>query len=285
MISAEDAEIIDAYIKLALSEDQGDGDHSSLSCIPSSAKSKAAVFAKENGCIAGIEIARRVFSIIDGNVKFESFYEDGQTIKKGDKIIELSGKSQSLLLGERLSLNYMQRMSGIATHTRKMINKIKATNVVLLDTRKTTPNNRIFEKMAVVAGGAKNHRFGLYDMIMIKDNHIDFAGGITQAIDAANAYLKKKKKKLSIEIEVRNFEELRRVLEHGGVQRIMLDNFTPDDLQKAVKEIRGRYETEASGGITAATLKKYAETGVDFISVGALTHHIKSLDLSMRALQ
>ncbi|MEG1910277.1 MAG: carboxylating nicotinate-nucleotide diphosphorylase [Bacteroidales bacterium] len=284
MATLENTKIIDAYIALAVAEDLGDGDHTSLACIPDTALAKAAVFAKENGIIAGIEIARKIFTIIDKNVQFQSFYTDGQKIKIGDKIIELSGKSRSLLLGERLMLNYMQRMSGIATQTRKMVNLIKGTQAVLLDTRKTTPNNRIFEKMAVAIGGGQNHRFGLYDMMMIKDNHIDFAGGLTLAIDAANAYLKSTHKNLAIEIEVRNFEELKQVLRRGDVQRIMLDNFSPEEVQKAVTLIKGRCQTEASGGITAKNLKQYAQTGVDYISMGALTHHIKSLDLSMRSI-
>lgn len=271
------------YIRLALKEDVGDGDHTTLSCIPSSARDKAVLVAKEAGVIAGLEVARMVYAEVDPTVVFTPLMQDGAEIGVGDRIFTVEGPSRSILTAERLSLNYLQRMSGIATHTRRLVNLIGSGKTVLLDTRKTTPNNRVFEKMAVRIGGGRNHRFGLFDMILIKDNHIDFAGGIPQAIDSVHAYLKKKGKDLAIEIEVRNFDELGQVLAHGGVNRIMLDNFSVEDIRKAVGLVGGRYETEASGGITEQTLPLYASTGVDFISVGALTHHISSLDLSLKA--
>lgn len=279
----DEKDMILSYIKMALREDVGDGDHTTLSCIPGSARGKAVLVAKENGVIAGLEIARMVYAEVDPEVIFTPFVNDGDEIKVGDRVFEVEGPSRSILTAERLSLNYIQRMSGIATYTRKLVNLMGKTGTVLLDTRKTTPNNRIFEKMAVKIGGGANHRFGLYDMIMLKDNHIDFAGGIPKAIEAVQRYLKEKGKNLAIEIEVRNFDELRQVLEHGGVNRIMLDNFSVGDVRKAVEIIGGRYETEASGGINENTLPLYAQTGVDFISVGALTHQIRSLDLSLLA--
>lgn len=286
---SEEEKVIRNYIRLALQEDVGDGDHTSLSCIPASAKGKAVLVAKEEGVIAGIGIARMVYEEVDPKTVFTPLVQDGAEVKKGDRIFEVEGFSRSILTAERLSLNYIQRMSGIATQTRRLVNLIASVptdngrRTTLLDTRKTTPNNRIFEKMAVKIGGGNNHRFGLFDMILIKDNHIDFAGGIEKAIDAVHAYLQEKGKKLPIEIEVRNFDELNRVMKHGGVNRVMLDNFTPEDLRKALKVVDGKYETEASGGITEQTLPLYAATGVDFISVGALTHHIAALDLSLKA--
>lgn len=274
------------YIRLAIREDVGDGDHTTLSCIPASARGKAVLVAKEAGVIAGMDVARMVYGEVDPQVKFTPFVKDGDEVDVGDKVFEVEGASRSILTAERLSLNYIQRMSGIATHTRSLVELIgKESKTVLLDTRKTTPNNRVFEKAAVKVGGGRNHRFGLFDMILIKDNHIDFAGGIGQAIDSVHAYLKEKGKDLAIEIEVRSFDELEQVLRHGGVNRIMLDNFRPEDIEKAVAMIAGKYETEASGGITRETLARYAATGVDFISVGALTHHINSLDLSLKAVQ
>lgn len=286
---SEEEKVIRNYIRLALQEDVGDGDHTSLSCIPASAKGKAVLVAKEEGVIAGIGIARMVYEEVDPKTVFTPLVQDGAEVKKGDRIFEVEGFSRSILTAERLSLNYIQRMSGIATQTRRLVNLIASVptdngcRTTLLDTRKTTPNNRIFEKMAVKIGGGNNHRFGLFDMILIKDNHIDFAGGIEKAIDAVHAYLQEKGKNLPIEIEVRNFDELNRVMKHGGVNRVMLDNFTPEDLRKALKVVDGKYETEASGGITEQTLPLYAATGVDFISVGALTHHIAALDLSLKA--
>ncbi|MCM1531247.1 MAG: carboxylating nicotinate-nucleotide diphosphorylase [Ruminococcus flavefaciens] len=273
------------YIRQAIREDVGDGDHTTLSTIPASARGKAVLVAKEAGVIAGMEVAEMVYREVDPQTVFTPLVKDGSEVKVGDKVFTVEGSSRSILIAERLSLNYIQRMSGIATHTRSLVRLMGNTKTVLLDTRKTTPNNRVFEKLAVKIGGGMNHRFGLFDMILIKDNHIDFAGGIPQAIDSVHAYLKEKGKDLKIEIEVRSFDELNQVLEHGGVNRIMLDNFSPEDIEKAVALIGGKYETEASGGITRQTLARYAATGVDFISVGALTHHIASLDLSLKAVQ
>jgi len=275
--------IVDEIIEKALIEDLGDGDHTSLSTIPSDAMGEAKLVAKESGIISGVEVAGKVFKKVDSDIEFVSLKKDGDTIKKGDVIFTVKGRSISLLSAERLALNLIQRMSGIATQTNSIVNKIKHTNTKLLDTRKTTPNLRVLEKQAVKAGGGENHRFGLYDMIMIKDNHIDFAGGIVPAITSCVKYLKEKKKDLKIEIEVRDFDELNKVLAFGNVDRIMLDNFTPAEIKKALTLIDGKYETEASGGITSDTIVGFAETGVDYISVGALTHHIKSLDLSLKA--
>lgn len=275
---------IDKIIAYALIEDIQDGDHTSLATIPITAQGKARLLVKEDGVLAGIEVAKKVFQQVDNNIVFIQFLKDGDQIKIGDIAFEVSGKSISLLTAERLVLNFMQRMSGIATATNKIVKLIAGTNTRILDTRKTTPNLRLLEKEAVKLGGGENHRMGLYDMIMIKDNHIDFAGGITNAIDATQKYLAKNNKDLKIEIEVRNFEELNQVLKHGKVNRIMLDNFSPMELKKALVLIDKRYETEASGGITIESIREYAETGVDYISVGALTHHIKSLDLSLKAI-
>ena len=275
---------IEEIVNLALREDIGDGDHTSLATIPEQAEGEAVLLAKDMGIIAGIEVAREVFRQVDRDVKMDVLINDGNSIRKGDKIFLVSGKARSLLTAERTALNFLQRMSGIATFTRTLADKLKGTPARLLDTRKTTACNRTLEKMAVRLGGGYNHRFGLYDMIMIKDNHIDFAGGIEQAISATNQYLKEKEKELKIEIEVRNFEELHEVLHVGSIDRIMLDNFTPEDLKKAVALINGKYETEASGNINSENIRQYAETGVDYISVGALTHQIKSLDLSLKAI-
>lgn len=274
---------IDEIISLTLIEDIGDGDHTSLSTIPASATGRARLLVKEEGILSGVEIARKVFATVDRSIVFNPVLSDGNKVKPGDIAFTVEGPSISLLSAERTVLNFMQRMSGIATATNKLVKLLDGLNTCLLDTRKTTPLMRPFEKMAVKTGSGSNHRFGLYDMILIKDNHVDFAGGIEKAITAANNYLSRLKKNLKIEIEVRNFVELNEVLETGRVHRIMLDNFTPEQLKKAVQLINGRYETEASGGITEATLRDYALTGVDFISVGALTHHIKSLDLSLKA--
>jgi nicotinate-nucleotide pyrophosphorylase (carboxylating) len=275
---------IEEIIIEAIKEDIGDGDHSSLSTIPSTAQGKAQLLVKENGIIAGIDIARKVFETIDNTVVFKAFMEDGQAVKVGDIVFEVEGKSISILSAERLSLNFMQRMSGIATATNKIVKLLDGLNTRILDTRKTTPLLRELEKYSVKIGGGENHRFGLYDMIMIKDNHVDFAGGIRQAIERTHEYLKSKGKNLKIELEVRNFVELEEALQVGGFDRIMLDNFSPEDLKTAIEKIDGKFETEASGGITLETIRSYAETGVDFISVGALTHHIKSLDLSLKAI-
>jgi nicotinate-nucleotide pyrophosphorylase (carboxylating) len=274
---------IEQIIKNALAEDLGDGDHTSKSTIPENAVGRAQLILKEEGVISGIEIAAKVFKTIDPALKFVSLMDDGQSVMRGDIAFTITGKSVSILSGERLALNFMQRMSGIATNTRRMVDRIAGLRTKLLDTRKTTPNLRTLEKMAVRHGGGYNHRFGLFDMILIKDNHVDFAGGIPQAIEAAAKYLVAGKMHLKIEIEVRNFDELERTLEFGGVDRIMFDNFSVDGIKTALKMVAGRYETEASGNITIENIRSYAETGVDFISSGALTHHIKSLDMSLKA--
>ena len=272
---------LDELITMALREDVGDGDHSTLACIPPDAVGTAKMVAKQDGILCGAEVGRRVFEIVDKSLKVCLLKHDGDAVTKGEVIMTVEGHSGSILTAERTALNYMQRLSGIATETHRMVAMLNGLNTKLLDTRKTTPNMRLLEKYAVHCGGGTNHRRGLYDMVMLKDNHIDVAGGIEAAIDRTRNYLKAKGKDLRIEIEVRDLDELQRVLDHGGVDRIMLDNFTPELLAEAVKRIGGRYETEASGGITEATLRRYAETGVDFISVGALTHHIKSLDISL----
>lgn len=274
---------IEEIIEKALSEDIGSGDHTSLSTIPASARGKARLIVKEDGVLSGMEIAAKVFSKVDPEIVFSPILTDGEIIKKGDIAFTVEGLSASILQAERLVLNFMQRMSGIATSTARYTKELAGLECKVLDTRKTTPLLRELEKMAVRHGGGFNHRFGLYDMIMIKDNHVDFAGGIVQAINAATNYINTKGLNLKIEIEVRNLNELDQVLEHGGVDRIMLDNFNPADLKLAVEKINKQFETEASGGITLESIRKYAETGVDFISVGALTHHIKSLDLSLKA--
>lgn len=276
---------VDEIVKLALLEDLGDGDHTSLATIPSDARGKAELIAKEDGIIAGIEVAVLVFKEVDPELNINLFKKNGVIIRKGDVILQVEGRAQSILSAERTALNFLQRMSGIATFTYQMVRKLEGLKTRLLDTRKTTAANRVIEKMAVRIGGGFNHRFGLYDMVMIKDNHVDFAGGISKAIKATDEYLSKNNKDLKIEIEVRNFQELREVMETGGVDRIMLDNFTPEDMLMAVQIISKKYETEASGGITFKNIREYAETGVDFISVGALTHQIRSLDLSLKAIK
>lgn len=272
---------LDTLIKMALREDIGDGDHSTLACIPPTATGTAKMVAKADGILCGAEVGERVFSLVDSNLKVNLLKHDGDAIVKGDIVMTVEGPSGSILTAERTALNFMQRLSGIATETHRMVQMLNGLHTQLLDTRKTTPNMRLLEKYAVKCGGGTNHRIGLYDMVMLKDNHIDFAGGIEAAIDRTRDYLKANNKDLRIEIEVRNLDELQRVLNHGGVDRIMLDNFDTKTLAEAVRRIDGKYETEASGGITDETLRAYAETGVDFISVGALTHHIKSLDLSL----
>ena len=271
-------------ISLWFAEDIGDGDHTTLSCIPASAMGKSQLIIKENGVLAGVEVAREIFRAFDPELKMTVFIQDGTEVKVGDIAFVVEGKIQSLLQTERLMLNIMQRMSGVATRTREYVKALEGTKTRVLDTRKTTPGLRLLEKEAVKIGGGVNHRIGLYDMILLKDNHVDFAGGIDKAILRAKAYLKEKGKDLKIEIEVRNFDELAQVMAVGGVNRIMLDNFTPEDTRKAVEIIAGKYETESSGGITFDTLKEYAECGVDFISVGALTHSVKSLDMSFKAV-
>lgn len=275
---------IQQFIDAALAEDTGDGDHTSLACIPASAKGKAQLLVKENGILAGVELALRIFKTVDPALKTKVLIKDGSPIKVGDIVLTVEGKSQSILLAERLVLNCIQRMSGIATKTNHLVQLCKGTKAKVIDTRKTTPNFRGLEKWAVVLGGGANHRIGLYDMILIKDNHIDYAGGIRQAIEAANDYLEAKKKKLKIEIEARDLQEVKQILAVGKVNRILIDNFSIPELKKAIKLINGKFETEASGGITEKNIASYAKCGVDFISVGALTHTIKSLDLSLKAI-
>jgi len=275
---------IKELIKLALEEDIEDGDHSGLACIPSEAYGKARLLVKDAGILAGVEIAKAVFKEVDPNCKLTIFLKDGAIIKPDDIAFEIEGKSQSILRGERLALNFMQRMSGIATHTHHLISLLEGLSTRLLDTRKTTPNFRIFEKQAVKIGGGTNHRFGLFDMIMIKDNHIDYAGGIQQAIEKTYNYLEENDLQLKVEIEARNLEEVEQILNAKKVDRIMLDNFSYTDLKRAVKLIGNSAQTEASGGITEHTIREFAECGVDFISVGALTHQIKSLDMSLKAV-
>ena len=276
-------ELEDKLIDLAFAEDIGDGDHTTLCCIPEDAMGKSHLLIKEDGILAGVEVAKKVFDRFDNTMKVEVLIGDGAEVKKGDIAMVVTGKVRSLLQTERLMLNIMQRMSGIATMTHKYVEKLKGTKTHVLDTRKTTPGMRMLEKQAVKIGGGMNHRIGLFDMILLKDNHVDFAGGITNAIDRCHAYLKEKNLDLKIELEVRNFDELNQVLTHGGVNRIMLDNFSVADTKKAVELIGGRYETESSGGITFDTIRDYAECGVDFTSVGALTHSVKGLDMSFKA--
>ena len=275
--------LIDDLIKLAFAEDIGDGDHTTLCCIPATEMGKSQLIIKEDGVLAGVEMARRVFKAFDPELKMTVFIEDGAEVKKGDIAFVVEGKVQSLLQTERLMLNIMQRMSGIATTTRKYVKQLEGTKTHVLDTRKTTPGMRMIEKEAVRIGGGMNHRIGLFDMILLKDNHVDFAGGISKAITRAHEYLKEKGKNLKIEIEVRNFDELEEALQTGGVDRIMLDHFTPENTREAVRRVAGRVELESSGGITFDTLRDYAECGVDYISVGALTHSVKSLDMSFKA--
>ena len=279
---------LDELIRMALLEDVGDGDHSTLACIPTTATGTAKMVAKQDGILCGMEVGERVFHFVNDSfyhsqmpMKVTPLKRDGERVKKGDELMTIEGAAGVILTAERTALNFMQRLSGIATQTHLLVDMLDGLHTRLLDTRKTTPNMRLLEKYAVKCGGGTNHRIGLYDMVMLKDNHIDFAGGIEAAIDRTHAYLKEKGKELKIEIEVRNLDELEQVMAHGGVDRIMLDNFDVETLKKAVKRIDGKYETEASGGITEVTLRAYAETGVDFISVGALTHHIKSMDISL----
>lgn len=276
-------ELNDRLIDLAFSEDIGDGDHTTLCCIPEDEMGKSQLIIKESGILAGIRVAKQVFHRFDPTIKVEVLIEDGTPVKPGDIAMVVSGKVRSLLQTERLMLNIMQRMSGIATMTAKYVKRLEGTHTRVLDTRKTTPGMRMMEKEAVKIGGGVNHRIGLFDMILLKDNHVDFAGGIDAALDKCHEYLKEKGLDLKIEIEVRSFDELQQVLNHGGVDRIMLDNFNTDDTKKAVAMINHRYETESSGGITYDTIRDYAECGVDFISVGALTHSVKGLDMSFKA--
>ena len=278
-------ELVEKLIDLAFAEDIGDGDHTTLCCIPEDAEGAQKLLVKEDGVIAGIEMAKKVFSRFDPSLEMEQILHDGDHVKKGDVAFVVKGKVRSLLQTERLMLNIMQRMSGIATITARYMKELEGTKCHVLDTRKTTPGMRIMEKEAVRIGGGMNHRIGLFDMILLKDNHVDFAGGIKNALDRCEAYLKEKGKNLKIEIEVRNFDELKQALDHGGADRIMLDNFSVSDTRKAVEIINGRCEVESSGGITLETIRDYALCGVDFVSVGALTHSVKCLDLSFKAVE
>lgn len=276
-------ELEDKLLELAFAEDIGDGDHTTLCCIPEDAMGKSKLLVKEEGILAGVDMARKVFNKFDPTMTMQVFINDGAHVKPGDVAFVTSGRVRSLLQTERIMLNIMQRMSGIATMTHRYVERLEGTHTHVLDTRKTTPGMRILEKQAVKIGGGMNHRIGLFDMILLKDNHIDFAGGIHNAISRCHEYLKQKSLDLKIEIEVRNFDELNQVLECGGVDRIMLDNFTVPDTKKAVELIGGRFETESSGGITIDTIRDYALQGVDFVSVGALTHSVKGLDMSFKA--
>lgn len=275
--------MIDMIIDNALREDIGEGDHSTLACVPKEAQGIAQLIVKENGILAGVELAERIFKRFDDKLKIEVLIKDGSKVKSGDIAFIVKGSSRSILSTERLVLNFMQRMSGIATQTNRIVKLIEGTNAKLLDTRKTTPGIRYLEKWAVRIGGGHNHRYALYDMIMLKDNHIDYAGGIKSAIERTHEYLKSTGKSLKIEIEVRNESELDEVLAIGGVDRIMLDNFTPNEIKRVLNKIPAAFETEASGGITEETIRSFAETGINYISVGALTHSVKSLDMSLKA--
>lgn len=277
-------DLLDEFIRSALHEDVGDGDHTSLATIPEGQQGRSKLLVKEDGVLAGVAVAVKVFHAVDSHLEIALFKSDGDAVHKGDVVLHVSGRVHSLLIAERLVLNIMQRMSGIATNTRRIAEKISATKTKVLDTRKTTPGMRFLEKEAVRIGGGVNHRIGLYDMILIKDNHVDYAGGIVPALEAANRYIRENNKDLQIEIEVRDLGELQQVLDYGQVDRIMLDNFDVPTLTEAVKRIGGQYKTEASGGITEETILDYAKTGVDYISVGALTHSIRSLDLSLKAM-
>ncbi len=276
--------LIDELIDLAIREDVGDGDHTSLACIPETIIGKAKLLVKDDGIIAGVAIAKRVFHRFDPDLSFQELIKDGTPVKKGDIAFYVEGKSLSILQCERLVLNIMQRMSGVATQTNFYVKKLEGLKTKVLDTRKTTPGMRMLDKMAVKLGGGENHRIGLFDMILIKDNHIDYAGGIENAVNAVKDYLKKKGKNLKIEVEARSLDDIRKILSLGGVHRILIDNFSVEDTRKAVELVSGQCETESSGGITIDTLRDYAACGVDYISVGALTHQIKSLDLSLKAV-
>ncbi len=280
-----DKAIIHQFIVSALAEDVGDGDHTSLSTIPQGTNGKAKLLVKDTGILAGVELAIEIFKIVDADLRINIILNDGVAVKPGDIVLTAEGSTHSILKAERLVLNCMQRMSGIATTTHQVVELLAGTNTRVLDTRKTTPGMRYLEKWAVKIGGGVNHRFGLYDMILIKDNHVDYSGGISNAIRNAQQYLVDQNKNLQIEIEVRNLDELQQVLSTGGVDRILLDNFEFDTLKQAVALIGGRFTTEASGGITIDNVKEYADCGVDYISMGALTHSVKSLDLSLKAVK
>ena len=280
-----DKEYIHSFIANALAEDVGDGDHTSRATIPAGTQGKAKLLVKDTGILAGVDLALEIFKQVDPDLKMNVLLQDGAPIKPKDIVLEVEGDAQSILTAERLVLNCMQRMSGVATKTHEIAELLKGTRAKVLDTRKTTPGMRYLEKLAVKIGGGVNHRFGLFDMILIKDNHVDYSGGIKRAIQNAKDYLQKTGRKLAIEIEVRNLEELQQVLDAGGIDRILLDNFNFDDLRKAVGMVDGKFETEASGGITIENIREYAECGVDYISVGALTHSVRSLDLSLKAVK
>lgn len=274
--------LIDSVIDIAFKEDIGDGDHTTLSCIPHDLEGRARLLVKQDGILCGVELAKKIFAKFDPSLKMNQIMHDGDTIKKGDIAFTVEGKTISILQTERLVLNFMQRLSGIATQTHEYVKLLEGTNTKILDTRKTTPGLRLLEKYAVKIGGGENHRIGLYDMILIKDNHIDYAGGVTQAITKTKEYLKAKGKDLKIEVEARTLAEIEDILKFD-VERILIDNFTPEETKKAVALINGKCKTESSGGITKESIRAYAEAGVDYISVGALTHHISSLDLSLKA--
>ncbi|MBR5820959.1 MAG: carboxylating nicotinate-nucleotide diphosphorylase [Alistipes sp.] len=284
-MKAEYKPFVDELIELAIKEDIGDGDHTSLCCIPASEQGRMRLLCKQEGVIAGIEIAQIVLERLDPTMKFEQILHDGDRVKPGDVAFYVSGGLRSLLQAERILLNIMQRMSGVATQTAFYVKHLEGLHTKVLDTRKTTPGMRMLDKMAVKIGGGENHRIGLFDMILLKDNHIDFAGGIRQAVEGAKKYLAEKGKNIPIECEVRSLEDIDEVFAAGGVDRIMFDNFTPEMTREAVKKVAGRCETESSGGITLETMRAYAECGVDFISVGALTHQIRSLDMSLKACE
>lgn len=276
-------EALELFIKTAIKEDVGDGDHSALACISEHQESKAQLLIKDEGILAGVEMAKKIFTAYDPSLKVETYMKDGDSMQKGDIAFKVYGSARSILTAERLVLNCMQRMSGIATYTNYLATLIGGSKAQLLDTRKTTPNFRIAEKWAVSIGGGTNHRFGLYDMVMLKDNHIDYAGSISKAISAIKEYLKKNNKNLKIEVETRNLDEVQEVLDTGGIDIIMLDNMMPSVMKEAISMIKGQYKTEASGGITEKNIGEVAECGIDFISVGALTHSVKSKDMSLKA--
>ena len=282
-MKAEYIPYVDELIELAIKEDLGDGDHTSLCCIPAEERGRMRLLCKQEGIIAGIEVARRVLERLDANMVLDQRIEDGTRVKPGDVAFYVEGRLQSLLQAERILLNIMQRMSGVATQTAVYADRIKDLHTKVLDTRKTTPGMRVLDKIAVKIGGGENHRIGLFDMILLKDNHIDFAGGVRKAVEGAKAYLAERGKNIPIECEVRTLEDIDEVFAAGGVDRIMFDNFSPEMTAEAVRKVAGRCQTESSGGITLETLRDYALTGVDYISVGALTHQIKSLDMSLKA--
>ncbi|MCQ2608660.1 MAG: carboxylating nicotinate-nucleotide diphosphorylase [Bacteroidales bacterium] len=275
--------LIDATIDIAFKEDIGDGDHTTLSCIPHDLEGRARLLVKQDGILCGVELAKKIFAKFDPTLRVTQYLHDGDAIKKGDIAFVVEGKTISILQTERLVLNFMQRLSGIATQTNEYVKLLEGTNTKILDTRKTTPGLRLLEKYAVKVGGGENHRIGLYDMILIKDNHIDYAGGVTAAITKTKEYLKAKGKDLKIEVEARTLDEIREILQFDDIERILIDNFTPEETKVAVALINGKCKTESSGGITKESIKAYAQAGVDYISVGALTHHISSLDLSLKA--